>query len=179
MNSVRPTSDWTSCFGSLCDSPVEPISRDDIDAGHPVIAFDAHWRTLAAEGTPLRSALYPPDIPHLLKWLMILQAGEHAGRPTFHVRLEGTAASALSHGDLTGRELAEFTTGESYRSRLAALQEVIAKGEPRFGRAVLREEGRAGVRTSVGMFPFRTSLEAGHQVVVVAAPDELELRQML
>ncbi len=179
MNSARLTPDWKSCFGSLCDSPVEPISRDDIDAAHPVVAFDAHWRTLATDGPPLRTALHAPDIPHLLKWLMILEAGEEAGRPTFHVRLEGTAACALSHSDLTGLELAEFTTGDSYHSRLAALQEVIARGEPRFGRALLREEGHAGVLTSVGMFPFRTSMEGGHQVVVVAAPDDLELRQML
>ncbi len=179
MNNAGHTRDWESCFGALCGSPVELVSREDIDVGSPVITFDSHWRSLAAGGIPLRSELRPTDIPHLLKWLMILEAGEHAGQPTFHVRLQGTAASALSHGNLTGHELAEFTAGDSYRSRLDALQKVIASGAPRFGRAVLQAEGHAPVQTSLGMFPFRTSAQGGHQVVVIAAPDEPELRRTL
>lgn len=165
--------------GSLCVSEIELCGRDTIPDLHPIHIFDQFWHELARDGLPHRHALTPAAIPSLLKWLMILEQGGTTEHPTFVVRLQGTAIQALSAGNLTGRELADFTEGDAYHSRLALFLEVIAGAAPRYGRAVLVSPNNARIPTSVGVFPFSTDDPALHHLVVIAAPDDTALRGAL
>ncbi len=163
----------------LADSPLQPCTKADLDRDHPAILFDQYWRSLADGGLPSRSDLDPTVIAHLLKWIMILEQGGDPGGPTFTVRLHGTAEVAFTRGDVTGRELSEFVTNDAYRTRLEMMKKAILSGRPQFGTTVIRGEGFVDVPVSLGMFPFRSGTGGGLQVIVVAAPDERELRKSL
>lgn len=168
---------WKSCHGSLCDSPITLCEISDILPDHPIHAFDAHWRALAGKGMPERAEFDPARVRALLKWLMVLEEGGTPEEQTFTVRLHGTAAAAITHGDLTGSELAEFTAGECYTSRLAGFRRAIAQESPLFGRTVIKGINRPGVAVSIGMFPFRAADGQRHHIVVLAAPDSENLRR--
>lgn len=165
--------------GSLCVSAIEPCGKDTIPDLHPIEIFDQYWHELAGGGLPHRKALTPAAIPSLLKWLIILEQGGTPQHPTFVVRLQGTATQVLSVGNLTGRELADFTEGDAYRSRLALFLDVIAGATPRYGRAILISPNNARIPISAGIFPFSTNDPALHHLVVIAAPDDPELRAAL
>ncbi|RMD90062.1 MAG: PAS domain-containing protein [Alphaproteobacteria bacterium] len=165
--------------GSLCVSEIAPCDRDAIPEDHPVRVFDDFWHGLPRQRLPHRDALTPAAIPSLLKWLMILEQGGTTEHPTFVVRLQGTAVQALSAGNLTGRELAAFTEGDAYRSRLALFRDVIAAAAPRYGRATLISPSNAKIPTSVGVFPFCTNDPARHHLVIIAGPDDAALRAAL
>lgn len=174
-----PLTTWKSCHGSLCDSPVTPCALSDIPAGHPVPEFEAYWHRLAGGAMPARADFNPAQIRTLLKWLMVLEEGGTPTEPTFTVRLHGTAAAVITHGDLTGSELAEFTAGDCYTTRLAAMRSAIAQAGPRFGRIMIRGIGGPAAEVSSGMFPFRAADADRHHIVVVVAPDSESLRRAL
>ena len=175
----KTDTDFPARRALLGDSPIRPCRRADLAKDHPAILFDQYWRTLAEKGLPSRSDLDPTVIARLLKWIMILEQGGEPEGPTFTVRLHGTAEVAFTRGDMTGRELSEFVTNDAYRTRLEMMQEVILSGQPKFGTTVVRGEGFVDVPVSFGMFPFRAGPEGGYQVIVVAAPDERNLRKSL
>lgn len=171
--------EWRSCHGSLCDSPVTPCELADIVAGHPIHEFEAYWRSLAGDGMPSRADFNPARIRPLLKWLMVLEEGGTPDNQTFTVRLHGTAAAGLTHGDLTGSELAAFTAGECYTTRIAGFRRAIAHEAPLFGRTEIKGIGRPGVEVSSGMFPFRAADGVRHHIFVLVAPNSDSLRRQL
>ncbi len=185
---ISPAFDWGSRYGSLCLSPVEPISESLLDPDHPARLFHSFWLELPHDPLPTRRALDPRRFPALLKWFMILEketlpsgpgenpAGEN-GRTDYRVRLHGTAAAKLMHGDLTGKRLSQFCQGECLRSRLAAMQTALRETRAVFGRAAVVAEGKATVEVSLGMFPFAGRQAGRPQILVVAAPTDRPLRE--
>lgn len=179
MNASRH-SDWTDRFSSLCQGVLEEVPLDSFDKKHPAADFERYWRTLATDGVPDRQAFRPDHIRGLLKWIMLLDApGNNTDNADFKVRLHGTAAVAMMHGNLTNSELNEFCEGESYTSRRRGMQKVLSTGAPLFGRTSVRSRESLAVEIMVGMFPFVDSTHDRHQIIVVGAPECPELRRML
>lgn len=171
-------SDWTTRFSSLCQGVLEEFSIGDMDPTHPAVEFYEYWQSLAAVGVPDRSDFRPDRVRRLLKWIMLLDAPEGEGRD-FKVRLHGTAAVSMMHGNLTGSELNEFCVGDSYESRKRGMQKVIATGKPLFGRTSVHSQEALEVGITLGMFPFMDRAHGRHQVIVVGAPVKTEFRRML
>lgn len=171
--------DWSDCFGSLCDAPMKDVSFADFGPGHPVQEFHQYWTSLAGDGAPPRKALKPEQVRNLLRWIMILERSGDESAPLFIVRLHGTAASAMMYGNLTGRELSEFTSGACYTSRLNAFRQAILTEAPIFGAALIEAYGRPRLTVKLGIFPFTGDNGAHPQLLVVAAPDDPELQRLL
>lgn len=186
--SIYPVLDWESRYGSLCLSPVKPISETLLDADHPAHLFHCFWEALPHAPLPERSMLDPRRFPALLKWFMILErevASEAAERGKreksgrgidYRVRLHGTAAAQMMYEDLTGRRLSEFCEGECLRSRLVAMETALREAQPVFGRSTITGHGKATVEVSLGMFPFTGRDESSPQILVVMAPTDRMLR---
>lgn len=173
-------SDWAGQFSSLCQGVLVEIPLDALDDRHPAAVFKKYWQTLATHGVPDRQAFHPDHIRSVLKWIMLLDApGDNTESRDFKVRLHGTAAAAMMHGNLTGSELNQFCNGESYTSRRRGMQKVIATGAPLFGKTSVRSQEALAVDILVGMFPFSDRSHDRHQIIVVGAPERQEFRRLL
>lgn len=170
---------WSRCFGSLCDSAMIETGTESFESDHPAIEFNAYWQTLADGNLPARKDLRPEEIRHVLRWMMILERLGSEREPLYVVRLHGTASSAMMYGNLTGRELSEFTSGDCHASRVEAFRKALTNRRPVFGTSQVEAFGHPAIEVHLGIFPFAGAAPENPQLVVVAAPDNLELRRSL
>lgn len=166
---------WQRMFSSLCDAPLHAVSVNEIDDRHPIKDFLHYWHDLGQGHAPQPEQFNPGEIKALLRWLMVFDSIKDDDTQRFKLRLHGTAAVEIAHGDYTGMYLEEFTAKACFLTRYRFMVQTLARKTPGFGRADLGSQSEYACTVDVGMFPFMNDLT--EKLVVVCAPTDPERRR--
>jgi len=178
--SARKKISWQKKFSSLCDSPVEDLAERDLDDEHPALLFHHYWTTLPRrDGLPLRRAFKPAEIPAALPWILAFDAQQGPQALGFQVRLHGTKAVDMTHGDFTGCMLEEFVTGDCLESRRRMLSSALEQKRAVYGMVKISSHCEYITNARMGVFPFVREAPGQWQVFVVVAQDNVDLRRLM
>ena len=171
--------DWRENTESICDAPLTYLTIEDIDGTHPAGAFTTYWNSLNSGIIPDRGQFTPQAIPKLLRWLMMFRRELNDNNDEYLLYLQGNSAAELTHGSLQGQYLHDFTATGCFDTRRDVMRAVLQTKQPAY--ACIHVGGnRSEFKTSVtvGAFPM-TDGDKQPQVVMVPAPDSLEMRMHL
>lgn len=169
---------WKRGFSNLCSAPVAEIAHDRLDLAHPALRFHRYWIALPRQdGLPDRKDFQPAEIPGVLPWIMAFDAVPASHGTDYILRLHGTKAAEMTYGDYTGQPLEAFTAQECLDSRRHMLTTALAEKRVYYGFAKIDTKCEYRTDARLGAFPFRSG--EGHQVFVVVAPDNIDLRNLM
>ncbi len=169
---------WKEHFGSLCNAPLNLMSREELDAEHPAIKFDTYWNQLNDGNLPDKESFSPMHVKQVLKWMMLFERQMEGENDLYHLYLQGTSAAEITNGLLQGQFLSEFTNEECYQSRRDMMRMVLREGKPAFASANItkcNEDSEFSTNVTVGMFPFKNG-KGNCCVFVIPAPVSKKIR---
>ncbi|WP_374764252.1 hypothetical protein [Yunchengibacter salinarum] len=167
---------WQDHFGSICDSPLEAMSPDNLPERHPAGDFYRYWMGLNDGAMPSRSAFRPQAAARNLRWMMVFDVNMDAPHVDFQLVLHGTSATQLTHGNFTGQKLEQFTARDCYHSRYQAMVNSMYTGQPVFGRVSVGTHSEFRVDVLTGMFPFAAD-DGLARLIMIGAPEEAMKRR--
>lgn len=177
---------WHDVPFSICDAPLERVTRDMLDEHHPALAFEREWLRLKSvaesEGfaLPQRKDFHPGAVASTLKWLLVFNhCSENEGGHAFQVRLVGTAAEVLLKNNYTGFYLDEMAHGSCLTSRLDMFDLVRSRLEPGYGYAQLGDKGEFNTSILLGLYPFGRNGDVAEELFIVVAPSHPDQRALL
>ncbi len=175
--------DWRKTYASLCDAPVEALSKTDFDNDHPAIEFAQAWDAMPrVEGhdLPCRSNITPREFSKVMKWMFLFSQEDYARGARYKVALAGTAVVELTHGDYTGQYLDQFTSDACYHSRFDFMEDALRTKQPYFGQAKVSRchESEYRIPVTLGAFPL-VRQDGTPQVLVIPCPANKDLRRLL
>lgn len=109
----------------------------------PLQAVAGHWAAHRGDFVPTRRAFGPETLREVLPYVAILERVEAA--PDFRFRLAGTGYLRLFAREVTGLALGDMTAPDLHAALCRALDELVARGEPRGARIACT----AGTKRSV------------------------------
>jgi len=151
------------------------ISIDEIPAGHPVRLFDAYWKSLPKTGNaPSRKDITPAGITaSILRWMMVLEVVDIAGKTEFKYRLMGTGCVELCGMDYTGRLLGDRLTEAGTTARKSEFTRLMQDFTPIYTWSELPVPDRTFINVYRGVFPVTSSDGEVDQMFLVIARDDM------
>ena len=96
-------------------------------------ALYEYWLSKCADGTaPTRADLDPLDIPHLLRFIYLVDVEREGGKPRYRFRLIGTYVVHISGRDSTGMYLDSPDYGPERSSIIPSYSDVVSHKRPRY-----------------------------------------------
>ncbi|WP_262696352.1 PAS domain-containing protein [Kordiimonas aquimaris] len=170
---------WHSDLQSICDAPLAYLDADAIDLAHPAGAFVQYWNSLNAGQIPDRGQFSPQAIPKLLRWLMMFRREMNGDNDEYLLYLQGNSAAEMTRGSLQGQYLHEFTATGCFDTRRDVMRHVLETSQPAFARIIVgNDQSEFTTNVTVGAFPMTDGTNQP-QVIMLPAPDSLELRMYL
>lgn len=97
----------------------------------------------------------------------------------FEVRLHGTKFAQMTYGDHTGKQLKDFIHSDCLSTRRAQFADAVRTNRARYAAAPIRSKGEYRTNATVGIFPVWDDRQGAQQLFVIAAPDNIEVRNLL
>ncbi|MDJ0894653.1 MAG: PAS domain-containing protein [Alphaproteobacteria bacterium] len=108
------------------------LAPDEIDIPELRALFE-YWLSKCAGGTPpSRADLDPLEIPHLLRFVYLVDVERERGKPRYRFRLIGTYVVHISGRDATGLYLDSPDYGPERSSIIPSYSDVVSHKRPRY-----------------------------------------------